>query len=175
MKYILYYSLFLSHFLFAQEEQSAIKIKIELAGAYSYTGINGLVGINIAKKKNEWGIGVRSIITNFSKFNHLPFIGVYIDYNRNLAENKKLKPLLNLYYGNLFRKLNDPVDNKSSLFQIHEIYIGYGLSYKMGKINILNTINYGGYMERQINFYKDNAVLFFHHGPMIKLSIKYEF
>lgn len=172
-KFFIFFLLLPSHLL-SQEKNSNSTVKIEVGSSYSYTRINGLIGASITKKNNEFGLGARTSITNFSKYSSAPFVGFYLDYNRTMSTEKKWTSLINIHYGNLFRKIYSPINTEKSIFQLHEIYFGYGLSYKFHNLYITNTINYGGYMERQMNFYKNEEVTFFHIGPMIKLFIKYE-
>jgi len=179
-KYILFYFFISSHILLSQEQalvktsSEKVNSRIEIGSSYSYSGLNGLLGVSIKIKKNEIGVGVRTSITQFSRYSSSNFVGMYLEYNRMLFTEKKLNSLINIHYGNLFRKFNSPVNNEKAWFQVHELYAGYGLSYKIQKFYIVNTINYGGYIERQKSFYKNETTTFFHVGPMIKLSIKYE-
>ena len=172
-KYLLYHLLLIPHFVFSQESESKIKIKIEVAASYSHTGLNTLVGASVSKNNNELSIGMRTPVASFSAYNSIPFVGIYLDYNRDVSEKNKINYLVNMHYGNLFREFNSPLNDTKALFQIHELYIGYGLRCEIKKLHITNTINYGGYMEKQLNFYTNKPTVFFHGGALIKISLTY--
>lgn len=174
MRKLLCLFILFNQFLFSQEQTGTVIKKIQVGSSYSYSGINGLLGAGISKQKNEFALGFRTSITHFSRYSNAQFMGMYLEYNRFLFQNNKWASLLNVHYGNLFRKLKSPIDDRKSYYQLHEIYFGYGLVYKFQKLSIINTINYGANLQKQTNFYKNEPSIFFHSGPMIKLSLAYD-
>lgn len=170
-------SLILIAFIFSNSSlfcQNLIQKKIELGSSYSYTGFNGLIGIGVTKNSNEFGCGFRTSFTHYSRYNNSNFMGMYVDYNRKFQPIKKITPLINLHYGNLFRKIKSPINSDKALFNIHELYLCYGLNIQMGKIVIVNAIGYGAYMERQKNFYLNEQLSVVRPGALVKIAIKYE-
>jgi len=159
-------------------DKKSIGITKELETNISYTkqGISKGIGMNLKKANHQIGLGVKAIPGNTQVHRFLP-IALYADYRYYMNTSKNWQPFLNTYYSNTLSKnntlnKNDAVNTRSVQ---NEIFLGYGISFKMGHFRITNSVTYGGYIEIKKDLYSNRKSTTVQMSQQLKLSVAYDF
>jgi hypothetical protein len=173
MKYVFVIFLFLLPFLGTAQKKDSLRFAVEVSGSYSYTGLGAQVALVLGKRSREFYLAGKTSITYLTRGNDFP-IGFGLGYRSLFLQKKHLRPYFELSYENFFLKQSASPSSGTGLYQVHELYAGYGARLIYGHFSFGNTISYGGYAELHGEL-ETEKTFFYHLGPKVKINLSYEF
>lgn len=154
------------------QEKDSLKVGVEITIGDSFTGVAPQLGVFVRKNKNEFALRFKTSLTYFNSDENIP-MGAGVSYRRITLEKKRFHSFIEAEYENLFFKHYSYLNMGEKLYQVHELYFGYGVGFRTKHFMIRNTISYGAYGE--VLMEDDEDELFYHISPKIKVTLGYIF
>jgi hypothetical protein len=169
--------LFLLSFLLLLSGQSRARdFFFEFDQSLSYTGINlhVLAGTDFAKF--EVYAGPKFIISDQYLITDQAY-SINLGTRYNVLESEKWKAFFNLDFNMTWMKAYDRIVKSSDTYNtLMEIYLGYGLSYRINdSFSVGNVMGYGKYMEKFNNLAQDTTEEYSGLTGIIKFIIRYDY
>jgi hypothetical protein len=162
---------------FAQEEKEKCSFGLTASGVYTYSGLGVIVDAEFKKGNNILYTGPKFPISR----TYLPFKGTWgwnLGYRHNLSRSpeKRLVSHLNIDYQIAGAKAFSQTESTNRRNYIHELFIGYGLQYRLCRnLFIGNTIGIGLYRESFYNVDLDWKQTYTGYNNLLKIFLNYTF
>lgn len=143
--------------------------------SYTSKGISKGIGLSFKKARQQLGLGLVFLPTNYPVKNLLP-LGFYTDYRYYTRSYKSIQPFLNSYYSNHLlntQAVNSEGTPTTSLQ--NQVFVGYGISVKLGHFRITNSVTYGSYIEVKKDLYSNRKSALIHMSHQFKMTVAYDF
>jgi hypothetical protein len=175
--HIFTFCLFAGFISLAQDKETKCAFGLSASAIYTYSGLGFIFDAEFQKGNHILYTGPKIPISR----TYLPFKGTWgwnLGYRHifNRDPTKRISSLFNIDYQVVGSKAFSQTESSSKRNYIHEVFIGYGLQYRIGKkLFIGNVIGIGGYRETFYNVDLKWKQTYTGYNNLLKIFINYSF
>lgn len=148
---------------------------VETGASVSVTGVNYYTGIHYQLNKLSF-VGGAKIANNRMNSSRTGPLGIISSVRYNFTSQNKWTPFCFLDYNLEFLPVYLAEGNSKQYNQLHELYFGYGINYRINKSWVVgNSIGLGGYYEKYLDSLLNKTLSYKNPYAQGKIFLRYDF